>query len=82
MNELHLWGIYENLYVRESNENILIILVWNRNQLLTTKFGNICVRKEDWIKAKLEAEIEFGNRAGIGWSPDRLRLGSAGSESG
>jgi hypothetical protein len=34
--------------------------------LLTTKFGNIYVRKEDWIKAKLEAEIEFGNRAGIG----------------
>ncbi len=50
--------------------------------LLTTKFGNICVRKEGWIKAKLEVEIEFGNKAGIGWSPDRLRLESAGSESG
>nr|BAC15999.1 hypothetical protein [Oryza sativa Japonica Group] len=35
-------------------------------RLLTTKFGNICVRKEDWIKAKSEAEIEFGNKVGIG----------------
>ena len=50
--------------------------------VLTTKFGNICVRKEDLIKVESEAEIEFGNRAGIGWNPDRLRLGSAGSESG
>ncbi len=50
--------------------------------VLTTKFGNICVRKEDLIKAESEAEIEFGSRAGIGWNPDRLRLGSAGSESG
>ncbi len=49
--------------------------------VLTTKFGSICIRKEDFIKAELEAEIEFGNRAGIGWSPDRLRLGSAEFES-
>ena len=34
--------------------------------VLTTKFGNICIRKEDWIKAKSEVEIEFGNRPGIG----------------
>ncbi len=29
--------------------------------VLTTKFGNICVRKEDLIKAKSETEIEFGH---------------------
>ncbi len=49
--------------------------------MLTTKFGSICIRKKDLVKAELEAEIEFGNRAGIGWSPDRLWLGSAESES-
>ena len=46
-------------------------------ELLTTKFGSMCIRKGDLINEELEAEIKFWNRAGIGWSPDRLRLGSA-----
>ena len=38
--------------------------------MLTTKFGNISIGDKGF----------FGNRVRIGWSSDRLRLGSAKSE--
>ncbi len=45
--------------------------------LLTTEFGKYSYQERGFGQEELEAEIEFWNRARIGWSLDRLRLGSA-----